>query len=62
VASTPGGLKLNETHQLLLCADDVNLLSESMNTIKKNSDEWFVASEEGGLEINNDKSFEMQQS
>jgi hypothetical protein len=29
------GLKLNATHQLLVYADDVNLLSESMHAIKK---------------------------
>jgi hypothetical protein len=30
------GLKLNETHQLLAYADDVNLLRDSIDTIKKN--------------------------
>jgi hypothetical protein len=31
------GLKLNETHQLLACADDVNLLGDDVDTIKKNT-------------------------
>jgi hypothetical protein len=29
-------LKLNETHQLLVYADDVNLLGDNKNKIKKN--------------------------
>jgi hypothetical protein len=30
------GLKLNGAHQLLAYADDVNLLEDNMDTIKKN--------------------------
>jgi hypothetical protein len=32
------GLKLNRTHQLLAYADDVNLLGDNMDTIKKNTE------------------------
>ena len=31
-----GGLKLNSTHQLLICADDVNILGGTIHITKKN--------------------------
>jgi hypothetical protein len=49
------GLKLNGTHQLLAYADDVNLLGDNIDTIKKNTETLIDTSNEGGLEINVEK-------
>jgi hypothetical protein len=49
------GLKLNGTHQLLVYADDdVNLLGDNIDAIKKNI-ETFDTSKEVGLEVNTEK-------
>jgi hypothetical protein len=48
-------LKLNGTHQLLAYSDDVNLLGDNIDTIKKNMETLTDASKEVGLEINVDK-------
>jgi hypothetical protein len=49
------GLKLNETHQFLVCADDVNLLGDNIDTINKNTETLIDASKDVGLEVNVEK-------
>jgi hypothetical protein len=49
------GLKLNGTHQLLAYPDDVNLLGNNIDTIKKNTENLIDAIKEGGLEIDVEK-------
>jgi hypothetical protein len=49
------GLKLNGTHQLQAYADDVNLLGDNIDTIKKNMESLIDARKEIGLEINVEK-------
>jgi hypothetical protein len=46
------GLKLNGTHQLLAYVDDVTLLGDNIDTIKKNTETLIDASKEVGLEVN----------
>ena len=48
-------LKLNGTHQLLVYADDVNILVGSVHSVKKNAEALIVSSKEIGLEVNDDK-------
>jgi hypothetical protein len=48
------GLKLNGTHQLLFYAHDVNLLGDSVNTIRDNSEILLQARRDIGLEMNAD--------
>ena len=45
-------MKLNGTHQLLAYADDVNILGESVHTVKKNAEALVTATKEMGLEVN----------
>ena len=49
------GLKLNGTHQLLACADDVNILGGSKHTLKENAEALVAPSREIGLEVSADK-------
>ena len=49
------GLKLNGTHQLLVYADDINILGGSVHNIKENAKALIVASKQIGLEVNVDK-------
>jgi hypothetical protein len=49
------GLKLNGTHQLLAYTDDVNLLGDNIDTIKKDTEYLIDVSKEVGLEINVEK-------
>jgi hypothetical protein len=46
-----GGFKLNGTHRVLVYADDVNILGESVHIIKGNAEVLVVASKEIRLDV-----------
>jgi hypothetical protein len=49
------GLILNGTYQLLVYADDVNILAGSVHTITEHTETLVAANKETGLEVNADK-------
>jgi hypothetical protein len=49
------GLKLSGTHQLLVYADDVTILGDNIDTIKKNKETLIDTSKAVGLEVNVEK-------
>jgi hypothetical protein len=56
-------MKLNGTHQLLVYADNVNILDGSVHSIKKKKNKKLaVASKEIGLEVNANKTKDMAMS
>jgi hypothetical protein len=55
VEETQMGLKLNGTHHLQVCAADVNLLGDNIDTIKKNTETSIDFSKEVGTEVNAEK-------
>ena len=48
-------LKLNGTHQLLVYVNDVNLLGDNIDTIKKSTQDLIDASKEVGVEVDTEE-------
>ena len=48
-------MKLNDTHQPLVYADNVNILGGRIHNVKKNTEALILASKESGLEVNSNK-------
>ena len=46
---------LNGKHQLLVYANDVNVLEENLQTVRKNTEIFIKVGKDIGLEVNSDK-------
>jgi hypothetical protein len=55
------GLKLSGTHQLLIYADEVNLLNDNIDTTNKKRETLTDASKKLGLEVNTEKTEDVAQ-
>jgi hypothetical protein len=55
VQETQKGLKSDATHQLLVCADDVNVLGDNINTIRKNTKALTDVNNEAAVAVNAEK-------
>ena len=48
-------MDMNGKYQLVVYADDVNMLGENLQTIRENTEIFIKASKDIGLEVNSDK-------
>jgi hypothetical protein len=48
-------VKLNGTHQLLVYADEINILGDNIDNKKKHTETLIDTSKELGLEVNSEK-------